>query len=101
MNQTQTIKSLKLDQWFANQLEKPDSVPETFYWTFLLHFILNHLDYSQKKAFFEILAEGGDDQILPFVYREIPNFSEKFSWALGERLKKLKAKALFGAEAKA
>jgi hypothetical protein len=94
MNQIKQIKSLKLDAWFLDQLEKPDSIPADFLWNFLLVFILKNLNKFQKEQFLRIVAGQKTDQVMPFVLSCIPNFEKKFSQALGKKLAQIKKSAI-------
>jgi hypothetical protein len=89
MNKVKQIKLLKINTWFLDQVNKPESVPEKFYWTFLLKFILKNLKKEPKKQFINLLEKQKTDQILSFVFKNINDFEKRFSQALGEKLAKI------------
>jgi len=90
MNQIKKIKSLKLDAWFLDQIEKPDSMPAGFYWNFLLNFVLKNLDDDSKEKFLRLLANNKTDQIMPYIIKNIPDFEKRFSQELGKKLFEMK-----------
>lgn len=90
------LKVLKLNQFFLENLDKPDSAPANFYWQFLFNFILQNLNKKNRSVFLELVAEEKFEKAIPFATENIDQFEKKFSRALGERLNKLNQKVLKG-----
>jgi len=86
------LKVLKLNQFFLEGLDKPDSAPANFCWQFLFNFILQNLDKKTRPIFLNLIAEEKFDKVIPFAIKNIDLFEKRFGRALGERLNKLNQK---------
>lgn len=97
MNQNDLIKlaqTLKLDQWFLDQLNDPDSSASRFYANLVFNFILQELDETAKTQFLDLVNRGRGEAALKLAQAEIDDFAIKLASVTAEKLAKMKHNVL-------
>jgi hypothetical protein len=97
MNQKDLIKlaqTLKLDQWFLNQLNNPGSPAGRFYTGLVFNFILRELDEEPKTRFLRLINQGRGEAALELAQAEIDDFEAKLSAVTAQKLTQMKKQVI-------